>query len=276
MDQHTARVGEYWLVLAALPGTDSQNIGVLLLDIGADRLHCRFRRDFEVFADHETDWFRELPAYITQRAQELGGQKCIAWLESTLSHAVRISTPKRIPIADRAAATVDELYLTHIRPKVLPYVTHLPQFSLEAAAGKFGKQMSVEPEGWVEVPSEVPLLEDMFVTHVRGHSMEPLIADNSLCAFRSPISGSWNGRVLLFEKYDEAGGNRYTVKVCRLSKAVDSDVAWLPQHIALESINPKYESWEYETGDPSFAEKIRAVGEFLFMVRSPSRAVKSF
>jgi hypothetical protein len=52
--------GQYLLVQAALPFTPLQNIGVLLIDIGCDRLCCRFRGDFEEFAGDEAAWFGEL------------------------------------------------------------------------------------------------------------------------------------------------------------------------------------------------------------------------
>lgn len=265
MDPITERTQEYLLVLTALPDANSQNIGVLLLDLDSDRLHCRFRRDFAEFAGEEADWFKELPDYILQTANNLGAQKCVEWLESTLSNTVRISKRERVPIADYAATTVDELYAKHIRPSILPFRTHLPQYSLEAAAGKFGKQMSIEPEGWVEVRTDIPLSDEMFVIHVSGHSMEPLIPDASLCAFRSKTSGSWDGKVLLFERYGESGGNRHTVKLARLSKTIDPnqqhDKAWLHHRVILESINPDYKSWEVAS-----AEKIKALGEFLFVV----------
>jgi phage repressor protein C with HTH and peptisase S24 domain len=51
-----------------------------------------------------------------------------------------------------------------------------PLYSLEAAAGKFGKQqLTIEPEGWVQVPASrnIRLTQDMFVIHIKGFSMEP-------------------------------------------------------------------------------------------------------
>jgi Peptidase S24-like len=257
--------GEYLVMLAALPKTNCQNIGVLLLDVDSDQLYCRFRRDFAEFAGAEADWFKEMPDYILEMAKQLGAQKCVEWLETTLSNTLRISARRHVRIADRAATTVDNLYAKLIRPNILPFRTHLPQYSLEAAAGKFGKQMSVEPEGWVEVRAEIPLSEDMFVIHVTGHSMEPLIPDASLCAFRSDTGTPWDGKVLLFERYGESGGNRYTVKLCHLCNTVDSnqqsDDAWLHHRVTLESINPDYRSWEVAS-----TEKIKALGEFLFVV----------
>ena len=36
------------------------------------------------------------------------------------------------------------------RTEVIPFVTHVPLYSLRAAATKFGEDMEVEQEGWVE------------------------------------------------------------------------------------------------------------------------------
>ena len=139
----------------------------------------------------------------------------------------------------------------------------LPQYSLEAAAGKFGRQMAIEPEGWVEVQTDIPLTEDMFVLHVEGHSMEPRIFDGSLCAFTTKMGPICDGKVLLIEQYGESGGSRYAVKLCRISESADpkqtDDLNSIHPHVILESINPDYKPLK-NTGN------IRAVAEFLFVV----------
>jgi hypothetical protein len=105
----------------------------------------------------------------------------------------------------------------------------------------------------------------MFVAHVEGRSMEPLIPDGSLCVFEHGVTEPWDGKVQLVEQYGELGGSRYTVKFCHLSRNVDptqpGDVGWLHQRVTLDSINPAYESW-----DVAADGKIRALGEFLFVV----------
>src|SRR5712692_989875 len=99
----TKRVkGEYVLVQSALPNTNIENIGILLLDAGSDQLHCRFRRDFEAFAGNEAQWFEQLPNDISEKANELGAQKCLRWMESTLSNALRISSRKSVLSKDFA------------------------------------------------------------------------------------------------------------------------------------------------------------------------------
>lgn len=168
--------------------------------------------------------------------------------------------------AGELEAVISGIRMAFGRTKVLPFRTHLPQYSLEAAAGKFGKQMVVDPEGWVEVPSsQTALTEDMFVIHVAGLSMEPNIPDGSLCAFRGNVVAPYDGKVVLMEQYGEVGGNRYTIKRYRVSKNPDpnreGDVAWLHERITLESINPDFTSW-----DVGSAGKVNVIGEFIFAI----------
>ncbi len=152
--------GEYLIARAALlRGKKIENVGILLLDSGSNRLHSRFRRDCEEFAADDADWFLCLDDEVSARSRELGGEKCLEWMESTLSHALWISQRHSIVVNSYFMMT-RQLYLKYTQPKVLPFRTHLPVFSLEAAAGKFGKQMQVEPEGWAEVWPQFSLSED--------------------------------------------------------------------------------------------------------------------
>ena len=163
--------------------------------------------------------------------------------------------------------------LPGLSPKIatlFPFRTHLPLYSLEAAAGKFGKKQDVEPEGWVEVqPSHSVLTNDMFVTHIEGRSMQPKIPDGSLCAFRSNVSTPYGGKVLLLERYEEVGGNRYTVSQYRVSKNIDpykeGDREWRHERFTLEPLNPEFPPW-----DVASDEKVSVIGEFAFLVQSNS------
>lgn len=257
---------EYLVVDAALASnTVQENIGVLLVDTHSDRLFSRFRRDFEVFASDDAQWLSQLADEVWRADSQFGAARCIEWLATSFFNKLGFSRREGIPQEEYSAATVDDLYAKHIRPNVLPFRTHLPRYTIEAAGGKFSRQMAVEPEGWVEVRADIPLTDDMFVTHVKGRSMEPEIPDNSLCAFRSTIDGPAEGKVVLMEQYGEPGGSRYTVKTYRLSASADpdhpGDPAWLHERVTLESINPDYQSW-----DVASAAQTRVLGEFLFVV----------
>ena len=152
-------------------------------------------------------------------------------------------------------------------PKILHFRTHLPLYSLAAAAGRFGEQQAdLNPEGWVEVsPGRIRITRDMFVTHIEGRSMEPDIPDGSLCAFRSNVPAPYDGKIVLMEHYGEVGGNRYAVKRYRTSTKADpskkGDHAWLHERITLESTNPDYAPW-----DVASSEKVNVIGEFVFVV----------
>jgi len=154
-------------------------------------------------------------------------------------------------------------------PRTLQFQTLLPLYDLEVAAGKFGKQQKVaDPEDWIQVPPKhLPVTRYMFLTHIKGCSMEPTIPDGSLCAFRSNISAPFEGKVLLMEEYGEAGGSRYAVKRYRASKNLDphtqGDQAWLHERITLESINSNYAPW-----DIASARKVDVIGEFVFTMPS--------
>jgi hypothetical protein len=83
--QHSPR-GEYLVVQAALPGKQIENIGIMLLDSGSNQLHSLFRRDFEEFAGEDADWFQCFNDEVSVQSQQLGGQQCLEWMESMLSH----------------------------------------------------------------------------------------------------------------------------------------------------------------------------------------------
>jgi hypothetical protein len=53
-----------------------------------------------------------------------------------------------------------------------PFETHLPVYSLRAAAGKFGEGQEVVEEGWAKAEGIGPLGPNMFVAHAVGRSME--------------------------------------------------------------------------------------------------------
>jgi hypothetical protein len=256
--------GAYHVVQADLPHASVQNIGILLRAEN-DRLLALWRRDFDEFAGVHTHLLKQLSSDFPDKARELGTQKCLEWLKAASSRVVRVCRRRRILIEYAAVSTLNALYARNIRPCVLPFRTHLPQYSLEAAADKFGRQMAVEPEGWVEVRTDIPLNGEMFAAHVEGHSMEPLIPDASLCVFQHCITDPWDGKVQLVEQYGESGGSRHTVKLCHLSTNVDptqrGDKGWRHQRVTLDSINPNYESWDVAANG-----KIRALGEFLFVV----------
>ena len=149
------------------------------------------------------------------------------------------------------------------------YVTCVPLVPLEVAAGAFGDSHTVPDESewdWVEFDTARALRQGLFVARVTGKSMEPRIPDGSYCLFRSPVSGTRQGRTVLVqlrEEVDPDTGQRFTVKRYRSEKTADEDV-WRHVKILLEPVNPEFQPIELTTEDEDavtvVAELVEVIG----------------
>lgn len=253
----TTRAGQFRVVEVSLPGESPVAVGVILADSDGE-YRMRFRRDWEDFAGEESEVLEALAEDFEDKAREFGIGEWMRMCEDSFSNTLRITDAESVMMEslDRA---VERLYQKHVRPKVLPFRTHLPLYSARVAAGRFLEDNEVDAEDWVETPSGLRLDEGMFVVRITGRSMEPKIPDGSLCVFRAGVTGSRSGKLLLVERRDvsESGG-RYTVKRYRSAKAHDGE-EWRHAMIRLEPLNPEFEAWELEED----ADKFRIVGEFV-------------
>ncbi len=249
------RPGKYSVLQAELPGQGLVNLGVLLQDPQTDSLRLRLRRDLELLvSDDEMDFFAALTDDLSRKADELGSEKLFAYLEDTLSSTLRI-TDRETVLVDDFDRAVDRLYRKHVESKVLEFRTHLPRYSLRAAAGKFLDNDEIVEQGWVEVPAAMQHLgQDMFVAEIVGQSMEPMIPDGSLCVFRASVVGSRAGRLVLAEDRE---ANAYAVK--RYQSKKSGEEVWSHAWIRLESLNPGYPSWDLKPDE----ERYRIVAEFV-------------
>jgi type I restriction enzyme R subunit len=151
-----------------------------------------------------------------------------------------------------------------------PFVTHLPVYSLAAAAGRFGQGQDVSEEGWVQVNGR-RLDEKMFVARVVGHSMEPKIPDGSYCVFRASPEGTRQGKIVLVQHRsieDPETGGQFTVKRYTSDKSSSPDGTWRHTAITLEPLNPSYQPIRF---DPSEADSVTVVAEFLDVLGTPER-----
>lgn len=254
------RAAEFLLLQVCPPGGRPENAGVLLLDGESGELQWRFRRDWEEVADTEDlDVLLELDGMISAWERDLGGAGVLAQLGDA-SGFLRVGERRAVGVHS-LTGSLNRLYRENVQPKVLPFRTHLPQFSARAAAGKFGEHMEVEEEGWTEAPAGLRLTEDMFAAHVTGRSMLPVIPDGALCAFRAFGAGSRQGKLVLVMNYGETGENRFTVKRYRSSKRTTGDDAWEHEEIRLEPLNPEFESWTLEEGS-----NVRVIAEFVQVI----------
>jgi SOS-response transcriptional repressor LexA len=250
------RMGKYSVLTAELPGHGLLNIGVLLQDPETDRLYLRVRRDLDSLVDgQDYDVFSGLRNDLASQASEMGAEKLLEHLEDALSDSIRI-TNREPALVDEFERTLDRLYRRHIQSNVLEFRTHLPLYSLRAAAGRFLDNEEIVEEGWVEAPENLKsLYPDMFVARVVGHSMEPAIPDGSLCIFRAGVTGSRGNRLVLAE---DRHASAYAVKRYQSDKLV-AEEGWRHGRIRLESLNPDYPSWDLDPDE----DKYRILAEFV-------------
>jgi SOS-response transcriptional repressor LexA len=246
------------------------NAGVLLEDPAHDRLYIRLRRDWDRIApEEEVEVLEALEDGLRTLAAELGAARVFDHLEDTLSNTLRVSDRRETIVQNSGSGSgaaerdferaLDRLYRQHVAATVQEYVTHLPRYSLEVAAGAFKENQEVTAEGWEEVSSGLKLTAHMFVARIAGRSMEPKIPDGSLCVFRLGVTGSRQGRLVLVEALARGGNDRYTVKRYRSEKKQGAGGTWAHDRVTLEPLNPEFEAWDLKPEDDS----VRILAEFV-------------
>ena len=201
------------LLETALPGRPPCTIGVLLIDPEPDGWF-RLRRNFDAIADPDDVEVLEASkrTYAIASRNRAPRPSCDRW---RISRPTPCASPsgRRFPV-DAFSRVLDRLYRDHVEDTgVQQFRTHLPLYSLRAAAGGLGEEMESAAEDWVPAPEGMHLSPDLFVAHVVGRSMEPRIPDGSLNLFRLHPVGSRQGKILLIERFgvlDETA--RYTIK----------------------------------------------------------------
>jgi SOS-response transcriptional repressor LexA len=235
---------------------------VLLIDPDSGRPWFRMRRDFAGIADpQDAEVLEALEDHLRQCLAESGAENFLTSLEDTLSNVVRVSERQAVPV-DAFSHVLDRLYREHVEDtEVQRFATHLPLFSLRAAAGGLSDEMLSEAEDWVPAPEGMHLSPDLFVAHVEGQSMEPRIPHGSLNLFRLHPVGSRQGKILLIERFgvlDESA--RYTIKRYTSRKVATGEDEWHHEQIRLEPLNPEFEPWDVDPeGFAVVAEWLRVI-----------------
>lgn len=148
----------------------------------------------------------------------------------------------------------------------LAFRTHLPVYSLKAAAGYFGAAESVEPIGWIEIKGHKNLDKKMFVARAQGSSMEPKIHDGDLLVFRADPEGTRQGKIVLAQfrgMEDPETGGSFAVKVYSSVKVTKEGAKGTQKQIILSPLNPDFEPIQL---NPAKEEDFRIIAEYLYTV----------
>jgi SOS-response transcriptional repressor LexA len=235
---------------------------VLLIDLETDRAWLRMRDRFDEIADpDDAEVLEALEGHIRECIDQEGAGAFLRSLEDSASNAIRVTERQNVAV-DAFTRVLEGLYREHVDPvPVAPFLTHVPLYSLRAAAGGLGEEMESAVEDWVPAPEGMALSPDLFVGHVTGRSMEPRIPDGSLNLFRLHPAGSRQGKILLIERFgvlDETA--RYTVKRYTSRKVYSGEDEWQHEQVRLEPLNPEFEAWDV---DP---EGFAVVAEWLHVI----------
>ncbi len=256
------REGVYVVLEVCLPGRAARNAGVLLVDPASGRGWVRFRERFDDIADPEDA--EVLEAMERHFRDAMAGGSAETWLrslEDSCSNTLCVGKRQTVAV-DAFTRALDRIFSEHVAPVApLPYRTHLPLYSMRAAAGFVGEEMAPAEEDWVRAPEGMRLDRDLIVVHVVGHSMEPRIPDGSLNIFRLNPAGSRQGKILLIQRkgvFDDTAG--CTVKRYTSVKVRTGEDEWRHERIRLEPLNPEFEAWDV---DP---EGFAVVGEWLRVI----------
>jgi hypothetical protein len=251
--------GEYLLIELVRPGEPRLNIGVLLRDVANGQLYSKVRAHWEEIEDREeAELLEALDRDFQAKIQEMGGDGFLHSLEDSLSNTLQLSEREGV-IVDDFPRLLERLYEEHVEATaVQPFVTHLPLFSLQAAATRFGEDREVEAEGWIKAPVKLRLTPDMFVARVVGRSMEPRIPDGALCVFRAGVVGSRQDKLVLVERFGTTETSaRYSVKIYTSKKRYSGEDEWAHTSVRLEPVNKEFEGFELVEGEA------RVIAEFV-------------
>jgi len=160
-----------------------------------------------------------------------------------------------------------DLFFSDVIPDKIKYIDYLPVYTLAAACGKFGEGREAEILSWVDV--EVLGLkakdERLFVSQVKGGSMEPRISNNDYCVFRANVVGSRNDKIVLVQHHtihDPDNGGRYTVKKYKSYKSKKPDK--LNDIVELISLNKKHDTIVLED---ELDEEFKVIAEFVQVLK---------
>jgi SOS-response transcriptional repressor LexA len=251
-------LGGCYVLQADLPGRGLSAIGILLEDPQRDELHLRLRRDLNLLAGHEdAEVLTALAHDLRGKAGEMGAAALLRSLEDSLSNTIQMTGRQTVQVGN-FEWSLNQLFRQHVPTTVRSFETHVPVYSLRAAAGKFLENGEIVEESWEEIPETLrgKLDPGMFAAHIAGHSMEPRIPNGSLCLFRAGPAGSREGKLVLVE---DCGRQAFAIKQYHSEKSADDSGNWRHARIRLISLNPEYESWDLDPDE----NKYRILAEFV-------------
>jgi len=239
-----------------------QPCGIMVFDPLSGQATFRFRRDWKDFAGEEAPYLEAVAADFESKFREMGAEAFFERFDSSLSCAFSLDDKAEV-LGRNVDTTAQALYHRQVHAKPSKS-THVPLFSIRAAAGGFGSDSENEIEELVEVHGEKALGDDYFALRITGRSMEPDIPDGSLCLFRKYKAGTRAGQTVLVQRISESdSGGEVTIK--RYSSTKDETAEeWKHTAIGMHPQNPEFSDWQLDE-----TERYRTIAVFVRVLEEP-------
>ena len=180
-----------------------EHIGVLLLDPDGRPLYPRLRAHLEDIAEPEDVELLSHARSGSSNQDRGDGRRAVSAL-------ARRFPVQRCCASDRAGSGGGGLVSAHRSigctrstsngPRSLPFVTHLPLYSLRAAATKFGEDMQVEEEGWVRISGTACGSTEICSWRAWSAARWSRAFPTAACVFRARVVGSRQNKLVLVER----------------------------------------------------------------------------
>lgn len=147
-----------------------------------------------------------------------------------------------------------------------PFERHVPVYDLNIAAGEFSETQIAEADHWVELPADVRVSPDMFVSRVVGESMNRRIPNGAWCLFRANPGGTRQGKVVVVQHRsidDPDHGGNFTIKLYQ-SEKIEEYGEFVNQRVVLKPQTSASGYKDIILEDD--LEDLKVIGELLFVL----------
>jgi len=221
-----------------------------------------------------SNWENRLFNAVAEAVEFTAIQRGVERWEPSARSARRLAAQQPVPALCASAAppspATPPLVLVD-PPAAERFVTCVPFYDVEAAAGAFGPERSaVDPHdhhSWFRVAGR-SMSAGMFAIRVVGRSLEPKIPGGSYCLFRggSALAGSREGRIVLVRSgsgVDPETGGRLTVKRYSSVKVYDDEGGFRHDRITLYPLNTDFDPLVLEATEE---DTLKVLGEFVAVI----------
>ena len=177
-----------------------------------------------------------------------------------------IGIKENVSIVNKMISIDNEQLDVDFPERIVESIHTIPLFDFYAAAGTFSEMQDEKDYKPIPVPEKYAT-DQHFACRIKGESMNRIIPNGAICIFKKNVTGSRNGKVILFENrdfYDPDFNSAFTVKTYSSEKII-SEEGWEHSAVVLKpnSYDKRFKNIVLNEENSS---EIRVVGELVFVL----------